>query len=61
MGLSRRISLNCAKFPEASLMATIFEKSLASRNVVCAVILLPVRPGTLYKITGSGEAFETAL
>ncbi|MNI87977.1 hypothetical protein D3C73_1452290 [compost metagenome] len=60
-GLSRKISLNWAKFPEASFIAMIFEKSLARRNVVCAVMLLPVRPGTLYNIIGKGETCAIAL
>jgi hypothetical protein len=39
-------------FPLASLMPLMFSISLARRIVVAAAILLPVLPGTLYKITG---------
>ena len=40
----------------ASLMATKLSKSLAKRTTVSGNILLAVRPGTLYKITGNGLA-----
>jgi hypothetical protein len=33
-------------------MAMMFLKSFASRMVVSAVMLLPVRPGTLYRMIG---------
>src|SRR5690606_17616683 len=47
LGLSRKISENWAKLPEASFVATTLGQSLAKRIVVAADILLPVRPGTL--------------
>jgi hypothetical protein len=42
-------------------MATTFAKSLAKRTTVEGNILLAVLPGTLYKITGIGDASATAL
>jgi hypothetical protein len=42
-------------------MATIFLKSFANRIIVDGSILLDVLPGTLYKITGIGDASEIAL
>ena len=49
-----------AMSPDASFMAIILSKSFANRNVVAAVILVPVRPGTLYNTTGTGETFAIA-
>jgi hypothetical protein len=40
-------------------MATTFAKSLAKRTTVEGNILLAVLPGTLYKITGIGDASAT--
>ena len=54
-------SSNWVIFPLASLTATIFSKSRAKRNVVSALMLTPVRPGTLYNTTGTGEASAMAL
>ncbi len=55
------ISSICVKFPDASLTAIIFLKSLAKRRVVSAVILTPVLPGTLYNTIGSFVAEAMAL
>ena len=41
--------------------STIFSMSLANLRLVMGSIFLEVRPGTLYKITGIGQAFATAL
>ena len=46
-GLFLMMSSICEMFPDASLMAITFLKSRAIRKVVSAVILTPVRPGTL--------------
>ena len=60
-GLSRKISIICCIFPEASLTATRFLKSVASFTVVSAHMFVPVRLGTLYMITGKGLTFAMAL
>ena len=54
------ISLICAKLPLASLIATMFSKSSASLSVVSLERFTPVRPGTLYSTTGTGDAWDTA-
>ena len=46
-GLFLMISSTCSRLPLASLMATTFSQSRASRTVVSAFRLTPVRPGTL--------------
>src|SRR5687768_13591423 len=46
-GRPRRISMICARFPEASLTATTLAQSRASLSVVSAVMFAEVRPGTL--------------
>ena len=46
-GFILMISSTCSSEPLASLMATMFWQSLASRTVVSARRLIPVRPGTL--------------
>ena len=47
--------------PDASLIAITFLKSRAIRNVVAAVMLTPVRPGTLYNTMGNSVASAIAL
>ena len=46
-GRSRKISMICDRFPDASLTATMFSQSRASRSTVCAAMFDEVRPGTL--------------
>lgn len=46
-GLFFIMSSICEKLPLASLIATMFWQSRARRIVVSAVMLTPVRPGTL--------------
>src|SRR5262245_13891179 len=58
-GALRAIRIHCSKFPEASLTPMILGWA-ANVSVVSAVRLDEVRPGTLYKITGTGEASATA-
>ena len=42
-------------------MATTLAKSLAMRTVVSALMLLPVLPGTLYRMMGRRLAWAMAL
>jgi hypothetical protein len=60
-GMFFKMCMHCIMLPLASFIPATFSHSCARRKVVSAVILLPVRPGTLYKITGSGEAAAIAL
>ena len=46
-GLFLIISSTCSRLPLASLMATMFWQSRASRTVVSVFMFTPVRPGTL--------------
>ena len=47
LGLFFNISSTCSRLPDASFIPTILEQSHAKRTVVSAVMLTPVRPGTL--------------
>ena len=60
-GLFFIISSTCSRLPLASFIATIFLQSRASLTVVAAVMLTPVRPGTLYNTTGNFVAPAIAL
>src|SRR6185437_2451931 len=59
-GRSRRISMIWPRLPEASLMPPMFG-TRERASVVRASMLLPVRPGTLYRITGSSVAAAIAV
>ncbi len=59
-GLFLAISIHCTMSPEASLVPAILGCS-ASFKVVAALRLDPVRPGTLYNNTGTGQASAIAV
>src|SRR5688572_23616330 len=59
-GESLNICMHWFILPLASLIPLMFAISLARRIVVAAEILLPVLPGTLYKITGREVLLATA-
>ena len=52
--------MHCCISPLASLIPATFGM-VANLNVVAAVILRPVLPGTLYKRMGLGDAAARAL
>ena len=60
-GLSFSNCITCNTLLAASLIPAIFSTSLAKRRVVDTSIFLPVRPGTLYRINGFGDAAASAL
>ena len=52
-GSAARNALTRSTVPPASLMATMFAQSFASRTHVSTAISTPQRPGMLYKMIGS--------
>ena len=50
----------CTKLPDASLTPTNLLLNAAMRHTVSGNIFEDVRPGTLYKITGTGDTLSTS-